>query len=87
LATRCCTPTGAVLDNPDLLAPCVAGTGRLRRARWRPAGTRTKFLNPARDGAVLPVPHLNGYKIANPTAVEENDADIYPHSDAYGLRR
>jgi len=38
-----------------------------RRGRWRPAGTVINFLNPVRDGAVLPILHLNGYKIANPT--------------------
>ena len=50
-------------------SPAWSATARPRPARWRPAGTRNKFLNPARDGAVLPILHLNGYKIANPTVL------------------
>jgi xylulose-5-phosphate/fructose-6-phosphate phosphoketolase len=60
---------GAVLDNPDLLACCVVGDGE---AETGPAATSwhsNKFLNPARDGAVLPILHLNGYKIAGPTVL------------------
>ena len=67
---------GAVLDNPDLLG---AVRGRRRRggdrARWQRAGTRTSSSNPARDGAVLPVLHLNGYKIANPTVLARIPGD------------
>jgi xylulose-5-phosphate/fructose-6-phosphate phosphoketolase len=58
---------GAVFDNPDLIAAVVVGDGE---AETRPLATSwhsNKFLNPAHDGAVLPVLHLNGYKIANPT--------------------
>ncbi|HUY90432.1 MAG TPA: phosphoketolase family protein [Pirellulales bacterium] len=60
---------GAVFDNPDLIAACVVGDGE---AETGPAATGwhgNKFLNPARDGAVLPILHLNGYKIANPTVL------------------
>jgi xylulose-5-phosphate/fructose-6-phosphate phosphoketolase len=58
---------GAVFDNPDLIVACVVGDGE---AETRPLATSwhsNKFLNPITDGAVLPILHLNGYKIANPT--------------------
>jgi xylulose-5-phosphate/fructose-6-phosphate phosphoketolase len=58
---------GAVFDNPDLLALCVVGDGEAETGPLAASWHSNKFLNPARDGAVLPVLHLNGYKIANPT--------------------
>ncbi|MCW8196333.1 phosphoketolase family protein [Proteobacteria bacterium 005FR1] len=58
---------GAVFDNPDLLACCVIGDGEAETGPLATAWHSNKFLNPAKDGAVLPVLHLNGYKIANPT--------------------
>ncbi len=58
---------GAVFDNPDLLACCVVGDGEAETGPLATSWHSNKFLNPARDGAVLPVLHLNGYKIANPT--------------------
>jgi xylulose-5-phosphate/fructose-6-phosphate phosphoketolase len=58
---------GAVLDNPDLLAACVIGDGEAETGPLATAWHSNKFLNPASDGAVLPILHLNGYKIANPT--------------------
>jgi xylulose-5-phosphate/fructose-6-phosphate phosphoketolase len=58
---------GAVFDNPDLLACCVIGDGEAETGALATSWHSNKFLNPARDGAVLPVLHLNGYKIANPT--------------------
>jgi len=60
---------GAVFDNPDLLALCVIGDGEAETGPLATAWQSNKFLNPARDGAVLPVLHLNGYKIANPTVL------------------
>jgi xylulose-5-phosphate/fructose-6-phosphate phosphoketolase len=60
---------GAVLDNPDLLALCVIGDGEAETGPLAASWHSNKFLNPARDGAVLPVLHLNGYKIANPTVL------------------
>src|SRR4051794_34449453 len=60
---------GAVLDNPDLLALCVVGDGEAETGPLATSWHSNKFLNPARDGAVLPVLHLNGYKIANPTVL------------------
>ena len=61
---------GAVFDNPDLLAAVRrSATARPRPARSPRAGTRTSSSNPVTDGAVLPVLHLNGYKIANPTVL------------------
>jgi len=60
---------GAVFDNPDLLACCVVGDGEAETGPLATAWHSNKFLNPARDGAVLPILHLNGYKIANPTVL------------------
>jgi len=58
---------GAVFDNPDLIAACVVGDGEAETGPLATAWHSNKFLNPASDGAVLPILHLNGYKIANPT--------------------
>jgi xylulose-5-phosphate/fructose-6-phosphate phosphoketolase len=58
---------GAVFDNPDLLVCCVIGDGEAETGALAASWQSNKFLNPATDGAVLPVLHLNGYKIANPT--------------------
>ncbi|MBV8784935.1 MAG: phosphoketolase family protein [Gammaproteobacteria bacterium] len=58
---------GAVLDNPQLLVACVIGDGEAETGPLATAWHSNKFLNPAQDGAVLPILHLNGYKIANPT--------------------
>ena len=64
---------GAVFDNPDLLALCVVGDGEAETGPLATAWHSNKFLNPKRDGAVLPVLHLNGYKIANPTVLARID--------------
>jgi xylulose-5-phosphate/fructose-6-phosphate phosphoketolase len=58
---------GAVLDNPDLLVACVVGDGEAETGPLATAWHSNKFLNAATDGAVVPILHLNGYKIANPT--------------------
>jgi xylulose-5-phosphate/fructose-6-phosphate phosphoketolase len=58
---------GAVLDNPGLIAACVVGDGEAETGPLAASWHSNKFLNPATDGAVLPILHLNGYKIANPT--------------------
>ena len=60
---------GAVFDNPDLLAACVIGDGEAETGALAASWHSNKFLNPVRDGAVLPILHLNGYKIANPTVL------------------
>src|SRR2546421_3855617 len=60
---------GAVFDNPDLLAVAVVGDGEAETGPCEGSWKGISFLNPARDGAVLPVLHLNGYKIANPTGL------------------
>ena len=60
---------GAVFDNPDLLAVCVIGDGEAETGPLAASWHSNKFLNPIRDGAVLPILHLNGYKIANPTVL------------------
>jgi xylulose-5-phosphate/fructose-6-phosphate phosphoketolase len=66
---------GAVLDNPDLLAVCVVGDGEAETGPLAASWHSNKFLDPARDGAVLPVLHLNGYKIANPTVLARISRD------------
>lgn len=60
---------GAAFDNPDLLVACVIGDGEAETGPLAAAWHSNKFLNPASDGAVLPILHLNGYKIANPTVL------------------
>jgi xylulose-5-phosphate/fructose-6-phosphate phosphoketolase len=60
---------GAVFDNPDLFACCVVGDGEAETGPCATSWHSNKFLNPARDGAVLPILHLNGYKIAGPTVL------------------
>lgn len=58
---------GAVFDNPDLITACVVGDGEAETGPLATAWHSNKFLNPVTDGAVLPILHLNGYKISNPT--------------------
>ncbi|WP_033385029.1 phosphoketolase [Sporichthya polymorpha] len=60
---------GAAFDNPDLLVACVVGDGEAETGPLAASWHSNKFLNPARDGAVLPILHLNGYKIAAPTVL------------------
>ncbi|WP_039056497.1 phosphoketolase family protein [Enterobacter sp. Bisph1] len=72
---------GAVFDNPSLIAACVIGDGEAETGPLASSWHGIKFLNAARDGAVLPILHLNGYKIANPTilgrASEENLQQLF----------
>jgi len=60
---------GAAFDNPNLIVACVVGDGEAETGPLATSWHSNKFLNPARDGAVLPILHLNGYKIANPTVL------------------
>src|SRR5438874_1987836 len=60
---------GAAFDNPGLLVACVIGDGEAETGPLATSWHSNKFLDPAHDGAVLPVLHLNGYKIANPTVL------------------
>ena len=64
---------GAAFDNPDLLVACIVGDGEAETGPLAASWHSNKFLNPARDGAVLPILHLNGYKIANPTLLARID--------------
>jgi len=64
---------GAAFDNPDLLVACVIGDGEAETGPLAASWHSDKFLDPARDGAVLPILHLNGYKIANPTVLARID--------------
>ena len=60
---------GAVFDNPDLIAACIVGDGEAETGALAASWHSNKFLNPVHDGAVLPILHLNGYKIAGPTVL------------------
>ncbi|HEX3624139.1 MAG TPA: phosphoketolase family protein [Verrucomicrobiae bacterium] len=71
---------GAVFDNPDLIAACVVGDGEAETGPLATSWHSNKFLNPARDGAVLPILHLNGYKIAGPTVLAR-----LPHDELESL--
>src|SRR5215471_10246479 len=76
---------GAVFDNPDLIACAVVGDGEAETGPLAGSWHSNKFLNPARDGAVLPVLHLNGYKIANPTVLGRlTDDDLDSLLRGYG---
>lgn len=66
---------GAVFDNPDLIAACVVGDGEAETGPIATAWHANKFLNPKTDGAVLPILHLNGYKISNPTVLARIEHD------------
>ncbi|MFZ1154815.1 MAG: phosphoketolase family protein, partial [Solirubrobacteraceae bacterium] len=76
---------GAAFDNPDLLVCCVVGDGEAETGPLATSWHSNKFLNPARDGAVLPVLHLNGYKIANPTVLARiPQAELRSLMEGYG---
>jgi xylulose-5-phosphate/fructose-6-phosphate phosphoketolase len=78
---------GAVFDNPDLLACCVVGDGEAETGPCATSWHSNKFLNPARDGAVLPILHLNGYKIAGPTVLARiPHAELESLFEGYGYR-
>src|SRR5271156_5681028 len=66
---------GAAFDNPDLIVACVVGDGEAETGPLATSWHSNKFLNPVRDGAVLPILHLNGYKIANPTILARVPAE------------
>ncbi|MGI9285464.1 MAG: phosphoketolase family protein [Pseudomonadales bacterium] len=71
---------GAAFDNPDLLVACVVGDGEAETGPLATSWHSNKFLNPVRDGAVLPILHLNGYKIAGPTVLAR-----IPHEELEAL--
>ena len=76
---------GAAFDNPDLTVACVIGDGEAETGPLAAGWHSNKFLNPARDGAVLPILHLNGYKIANPTILgRASDDDLRNLFIGYG---
>jgi xylulose-5-phosphate/fructose-6-phosphate phosphoketolase len=73
---------GAAFDNPDLIVACVVGDGEAETGPLATSWHSNKFLNPVRDGAVLPILHLNGYKIAGPTVLAR-----IPHDELDALLR
>jgi xylulose-5-phosphate/fructose-6-phosphate phosphoketolase len=78
---------GAVFDTPDLIAACVIGDGEAETGPLATGWHSNKFLNPAQDGAVLPILHLNGYKIANPTVLARiPGTELASLLEGYGYR-
>jgi xylulose-5-phosphate/fructose-6-phosphate phosphoketolase len=78
---------GAVFDNPGLIAVCVIGDGEAETGPLAASWHSNKFLNPATDGAVLPILHLNGYKIANPTVLARiPGGELTALLEGYGYR-
>ncbi|MDQ6743372.1 MAG: phosphoketolase family protein, partial [Candidatus Dormibacteraeota bacterium] len=76
---------GAAFDNPNLMVFCVVGDGEAETGPLATSWHSNKFLNPARDGAVLPILHLNGYKIANPTVLARiPEAELRALLEGYG---
>jgi xylulose-5-phosphate/fructose-6-phosphate phosphoketolase len=76
---------GAVFDNPDLVACCIVGDGEAETGPLATGWHSNKFLNPAVDGAVLPILHLNGYKIANPAVLARiGDEELTSLLEGYG---
>jgi xylulose-5-phosphate/fructose-6-phosphate phosphoketolase len=78
---------GAAFDNPDLVVACVIGDGEAETGPLAASWHSNKFLNPARDGIVLPILHLNGYKIANPTVLSRiPEEELLQLLRGYGYR-
>ena len=78
---------GAVFDNPDLVAACVVGDGEAETGPLATSWHSNKFLNPERDGAVVPILHLNGYKIASATVLARlSHQELENLFDGYGYR-
>jgi xylulose-5-phosphate/fructose-6-phosphate phosphoketolase len=78
---------GAAFDNPDLLVCCVVGDGEAETGPLAASWHSNKFLNPVRDGAVLPILHLNGYKIDNPTVLGRmEDQELVELFGGYGYK-
>jgi xylulose-5-phosphate/fructose-6-phosphate phosphoketolase len=80
---------GAAFDNPDLLVGCIVGDGEAETGPLAASWHSNKFVNPVRDGAVLPILHLNGYKIAGPTVlarISENELQALMHGYGYEPR-
>lgn len=76
---------GAAFDNPDLLVACVVGDGEAETGPLATAWHSNKFLNPKSDGVVLPILHLNGYKIANPTILDRiSKEELFSLFEGYG---
>jgi xylulose-5-phosphate/fructose-6-phosphate phosphoketolase len=83
------TAFGAALDNPDLVVACIVGDGEAETAPTAGAWNGNKFANPATDGAVLPILHLNGFKIANPTisaTMSRDEIDSLYSGHGYAVR-
>jgi xylulose-5-phosphate/fructose-6-phosphate phosphoketolase len=78
---------GAAFDNPNLVVACIVGDGEAETGPLAASWHSNKFLDPAKDGAVLPILHLNGYKIANPTVLARiPEADLISLLEGYGYR-
>lgn len=77
--------TGAVFDNPNLIVTCIIGDGEAETGPLEGSWKSIRYLNPARDGAILPVLHLNGYKISSATVLSRmDDKDLHSFFTAHG---
>ena len=87
LATRSHTPTERRLTIPNLIICCVVGDGEAETGPLAASWHSNKFVDPAQDGVVLPILHLNGYKIANPTVLARiPDDELVQLFEGYGHR-
>ena len=77
---------GAVMDNPDLLVTAVVGDGESVPGPLAGSWKSIDFINPTRDGAVLPILHLNGYKISGPTVWGRHSDDVLPRRTSFRAR-
>ncbi len=78
---------GAAFDNPDLIVACIVGDGEAETGALATSWHSNKFLNPVHDGAVLPILHLNGYKIANPTVLARiSEDELRALFEGYGYK-
>src|SRR2546428_86387 len=83
------TAFGAALDNPDLIVACILGDGESETGPTAAAWHASKFLNPATDGAVLPIVHLNGFKISSPTifgTMEDGELEAFFNGCGWAAR-
>jgi len=78
---------GAAFDNPGLIVACVVGDGEAETGPLATAWQSNKFLDPSTDGVVLPILHLNGYKISNPTVLARIEHEELEHSSAAAVGR
>ncbi len=79
--------TGAILDNPDVIAAVVTGDGETETGPLAASWFSNTFINPISDGAILPIVHMNGFKISNPTILSrKSDEDLTKYFEGMGWK-